>query len=89
MGHKLNPRRRPASDADVLRTKKKATDAAMQRAIELMLFSMKDLGATDEQLTKVAEKLRYTVDGILRGDITWNDVKTALKEEYAVTFEFS
>lgn len=89
MKNKTPPKRQPATMADVKRAKDKATRIAMQRMLEMFMYSLKDLGASDESLDIVMEKFRYTVDGINRGDIKWSDIQKTLKSEYNVEIAFT
>lgn len=77
------------TEADFKRAKSKATDEAMQRMLDMFIYTLKDLGASDDALDKVIEKFKYTVDGINRGEITWNDVRQVLKTEYDISFSFT
>lgn len=89
MKKKTNPRKRPLTEADFKRAKSKATDEAMQRMLEMFIYTLKDLGASDDYLDKVIDKFKYTVDGINRGEINWSDVRQVLKTEYDISFSFT
>lgn len=89
MAKKLNPRKRPATMADVNKAKREVTDTVMQRMLEMFIYTLKDLGAPDETIDLVMEKFRYTVDGINRGDINWKDVSATLHSEYDISFQFT
>lgn len=77
------------TEADFRRAKSKATDEAMQRMLEMFIYTLKDLGTSDDDLDKVMDKFKYTVDGINRGDISWADVRQVLKNEYDISFSFT
>lgn len=87
MKNKQNPRKRPASFADIKRAKKKATDDAINAMVAMFLYSLKDLGATDEQLDEVMEKFKYTAAGINSGDTNVQDIKSVLNDEYDIQLE--
>lgn len=84
MSKRVNPRNRPVTAADLKRAKNEATNTAMRRMLEMIIYSLKDLGAPDETIQLVLTKLKYTVAGINSGDINWTDVRQVLKAEYDI-----
>lgn len=84
MSKRVNPRSRPVTAADLKRAKNEATNTAMRRMLEMIIYSLKDLGAPDETIQLVLTKLKYTVAGINSGDINWADVRQVLKAEYDI-----
>lgn len=82
---KINPRRRPATLADVERAKREAADDAMTRILQMVLFVLLDKhGATHEELGRLSEEINYLADSIVSGYVSWRDIEKALGEEYDV-----
>lgn len=70
MSKRINPRRRPATEADIRRAKDRATDEAMNTIMYMLLWVLVD---------------RHDVaDSINRGYIKWQDLRDALEEEYGI-----
>lgn len=82
---KINPRRKPATQADVKRAKATASEDAIRTALYILLYVLVDKhNATKEELRIVQDELNYTADSIKRGYLKWQDIKTMLEEEYDV-----
>lgn len=86
MGNKkTNPRRQPATMADINRAKTAATTEAMRRMLYLMLYILIDKHqAPREDIMQFAEEFNYYADSIKQGYITWKDIEHVVKEEYEV-----
>lgn len=86
MGNKkTNPRRQPATMADINRAKTAATIEAMRRMLYLMLYILIDKHqAPREDIKQFAEEFNYYADSIKQGYITWKDIEHVVKEEYEV-----
>ena len=87
---KVNPRRRPATAADV----QKAYDLGKSEAIELALsvscLSLMDIfSPTDEQMQAFNRKYQQNVSAIVDGTIKYQDVLDTLKDEYDLEVGFS
>lgn len=54
----------------------------MRRTLTIVLYTLKEFGATDEEMTEFAKAFSDVLDSIQRGYITEADLKTVLKEEY-------
>ena len=89
MSKRIKPRNRPVTEADLKRAKITATNTAMQRMLEMFIYSLKDLGAPDETIQLVLTKLKYTVAGINSGEINWGDVRRVLKAEYDIELKLN
>ena len=86
---KVNPRRRPASMADVRKAKSEATNEAMEAVLYMVLYGLIDkIGYTPEQIHDVEEAFAYVVDSINQGYVKWQDVRRVLREEYGVKVRF-
>lgn len=85
MTKKTNPRRRPATWADVEHAAAKATEEAMTRTMQMMLYVFVDKhNATHEELHQLADEFNYVVDSIRRKYLSWADIEQVLGEEYDV-----
>lgn len=86
MGNKkTNPRRQPATMADINRAKTAATTEAMRRMIYLMLYVLIDKHqAPREDIKQFAEEINYYADSVKNRYITWKDIEHVVKEEYEV-----
>lgn len=82
---RTNPRRRPATAADVKKARDKATDEAMNTIMYMILWVLADKhGATPEQLGKIKDELHDVADSINRGYIKWEDLRDTLEDEYGI-----
>ncbi len=82
---KVNPRRKPATEADVRRAKDKATEDAIRTVLYMLLYVLIDKhGATKEEIHTIQEDLNYIADSMNRGYVDWRDIKRTLEEEYDV-----
>lgn len=62
---KTNPRRRPATQADIKKAKQEAASEALRRMIYLMLYILIDKhDAPGEDIRKLAEEVNYYADSI-------------------------
>ena len=56
--NKTNPRRRPATQADVAKAKAQATDEAMTRILQIVLYVLVDKhSATHEEIGQLAAEV--------------------------------
>lgn len=81
---KINPRRRPASQADIIKARAKGQNDALQTALGISVFTLKELNADKEQTHRFVEKFNYISDSIAKGYIFWRDIEQALREEYGI-----
>lgn len=82
---KVNPRRVPATQADIERAKNQATSDAIRRIVYLMLYILIDKHeAPKEDIHQLAEEVNYYADSITNGYITWKDVERVVRDEYEV-----
>lgn len=85
MTKKTNPRRRPATQADVDRAKAQAVDMAMTRMLQMVLYVLVDKhDATHEELAQLAAEVNYVADSINRGYLKFSDITSVLEGEYDV-----
>lgn len=82
---KVNPRRRPATQADVEKAKREATVEAMRRVLYLILFLLIDKhGALMEDIQQLAKEVNEEADSVASGEIKWKDIEWVVEEEYDV-----
>lgn len=85
MSKKTNPRRRPATEADVKRAKAQATDEAMRTILYMVLYVLVDKhDATPEEIAQIAAEVNYVADSINKGYLRWEDIMHMLEDEYNV-----
>jgi len=85
---KPNPRKRPASMADVKRAKEEASDRAVRMMISVFIYVLKDKFAwRDDQLAKAWQHMNKTVEMIGEGRLSVRDINAVLGEEYGITVE--
>lgn len=82
---KTNPRRRPATQADVKRAKREAQNEALSLSIVIFLTVMKDKeGATNEDLYRIWKEIEDLSDSVVQGYVDLWDLRTVLREEYDI-----
>lgn len=82
---KPNPRRRPATEADVERAKKSAHTLGLKWAIYLILYILLDKhDASKEDLQQLADEINYYAESITEGRITWKDIERVVRDEYEI-----
>lgn len=86
MSKRINPRRKPATEADVRHAKDKATDEAMNTIMYMLFWVLANgHGARSEELLQVKNELYDVADSINRGYIKWQDLRDTLEAEYGVS----
>ena len=84
-GKKINPRRRPATIADVEKAKKEAQDKGLNLAICIILSALLDRGFLDpEQMRPAWDAINDKSDSIIKGYCNVNDLRQVLREEYEI-----
>lgn len=82
---KTNPRRRPATQADVKRAKREAQNEALSLSMVIFLTVMKDKeGATNEDLYRIWKETEDLSDSVVQGYVDLWDLRTVLREEYDI-----
>ena len=82
---KVNPRRKPASEADVKRAKTSASDQAVKLAIAIFLTVLCDDFSFDKDQIQFAwERMDKLSEEIAERRISARDLITVLREEYNV-----
>lgn len=87
---KINPNKKPATQADVKKAKNEATDNAMKRVLCMFLYVLVDKhGAPKEDIQELAKELNYMADSIRKGYVTWKDIEHVLLEEYELEIDLA
>ncbi|WP_298034350.1 hypothetical protein [uncultured Dysosmobacter sp.] len=82
---KVNPRRQPASRADVERAKLTATSIAIRQTQAIVFLTLLDKeGWERAQLVKLWHEVGNTAESITQGYINLTDVINTLWEEYEI-----
>lgn len=82
---KVNPRKRPASMADVERAKGKAMVDSLRLA-EVLIFTvlLDKQGFDSDRLLDVWHQVGDLSDSVNKGIVSIQDLETVLKEEYGI-----
>lgn len=82
---KPNPRKRPATQADVEKAKKQATDDAVRLAMTIFLTVLKDKnGFSNEELSDTWANVESLSESIRDGYVSIYDLRAVLREEYEI-----
>ena len=82
---RVNPHKKPASQADVKRAAEHAKNQAVNFAIAMFLTVMFDkFGFDAEQLQRVWAEVNNLADSVAKGYVDMQDLMTVLDEEYNV-----
>ena len=82
---KITPRKRPATQADVEKAKKQATDEAVSLAMTIFLTVLKDKnGFSNEELQDTWDNVENLSESIKDGYVSVYDLRTVLREEYEI-----
>lgn len=79
---KVNPRHKPATQADVNKAKNKAKNEAIEVTLGIVLTVLRDKeGYGKEDLQRFWKEVQYLSDSILKGYVSINDLIDVLKED--------
>ena len=82
---KVNPRKRPATQADVKKAKNKATEQAVIATKVINFTALLDEGIIKpEDVKRGWEKTNYLAESVLKGYCSLQDMYNTLIEEYGV-----
>lgn len=82
---RINPRRRPATLADVEKAKREAQDKGLNLAICIILSALLDRGFLDpEQMRPAWNAINDKSDSIIKGYCNINDLRRVLADEYEI-----
>ena len=82
---KTNPRRRPATWADVERSKRVGQAEAVKLAWSILFYELTDKeGMTVEELQRIWDKVNDVSDSVAKGYVNVADLRNVLREEYGI-----
>lgn len=82
---KVNPRKRPATQADILKAKKDAQNTAINYAWAIFFTVMVDKeGYGKKRLNRIWEEVNDLSDSVAQGYVSINDLLQALEEEKGI-----
>lgn len=88
MKKKVNPRRRPATQADVQRAKQKGREEAIKLAWSILFTVLRDKEGYDlEGLQRVWKEVDDLSDSIAKGYCTVTDLRDVLKQEIGANIQ--
>ena len=89
MSGKVNPRRRPATMADVNRAVEQATNDALAASAAIFLTVLCDKESADaEIIQRVWQEMQALSQSIIDGYVSVSDLKGTLRKEYGVDINF-
>ena len=85
MSGKVNPRRRPATQADIERAAKATRDTAIRLTSTIFLSVLCDKeGADAEIVRRVWNEMNELADSVSQGYVSVSDLADTLRKEYGV-----
>lgn len=85
MSRKTNPRRKPATQADVKRAKDKATSDACRACMAIFFTVLLDKERADkETLQRVWGEVESLSDSVAKGYVSISDLMRVLHDEYEI-----
>lgn len=88
MKKKVNPRRRPATQADVQRAKQKGQEEAIKLAWSILFTVLRDKEGYDlDGLQRVWKEVDDLSDSIAKGYCTVTDLRDVLKQEIGANIQ--
>lgn len=88
MNKKVNPRRRPATQADVKRAKKEAQMVAIDACWAILFSVMRDKeGYGQKRLRRLWDEVNYLSESVSSGRVNIQDLAETLRDEAGITLE--
>ena len=88
MKKKVNPRRRPATQADVRKAKKEAQTLAIDACWAILLSVMRDKeGYGQKRLRRLWDEVNYLSESVSSGRVNIRDLAETLRDEAGITLE--
>ena len=85
MKKKVNPRRRPVTQADINKAKNSAVEDACELAQTIVFSVLRDKeGFTNEDLRRVWDEVTSLSESIVQGYVSVADLKNVLKQEAGI-----
>ena len=89
MSGKVNPRRRPVTQADVNKAAQRATNDALAASAAIFLTVLCDKESADaEVIQRVWQEMQELSQSIIDGYVSVSDLKDTLSNEYGVDINF-
>lgn len=89
MKRKISPRSIPRTQQDVDRALALGHAEGANFISTMMLFILKDKhGFPDDEIERLAKEVDFYCAQLNSGDISFSDVKNALKQDYDITVKF-
>ena len=82
---KTNPRRRPASEADVKRAWETGVNDGVRNAATIFLTVLADYLRLEDRLPDVWQQVCKLSEEVAEGRITFADLRQVLKEDYQIS----
>ena len=87
---KVNPRRKPATQADVEKARREGRYEGFNGLMSIFLWVMvEDFGFSDDDLKRIQERLMFYLDEIKARRLGLDDIISALAEEHGLTIELT
>lgn len=88
MANKTNPRRRPATQADVAKAKREAIDKAIDVSWAISITILRDkFGFGSVRIHRYWDELQKLSEEIAEGRVSVLDLMTAIKDEAGIVLE--
>lgn len=85
MSKKTNPRKIPATQADVKRAKEQGYAEGVEAALAMMLYAIADKEHFPKwQIQRIGKEVNDVSDSVIKGYVTIPDILHMLKEEYDI-----
>lgn len=82
---KLNPRRKPASQADVKKAADKAKNEAVATACAIFMFVMREkFGWGEKRLTRLWNEVNSLAVQVSNGEVKVAEIEAVLRDEYGI-----
>lgn len=82
---KTNPRRRPATQADVNKARKQATDQGVAAATAIVMFVLREkFGFGKVRLTRFWNEVNSLAEDVSSGEVKLDDIMDVLRDEYDI-----
>lgn len=86
---RINPNRRPVTQADINKAKKQTQNEVLSLSAALFLTVLLDkFDFKTEQLQKVWDEINSLSDSVAKGYVNLLDLKIVLEEEYGIGLSF-
>lgn len=85
MSKKTNPRKIPATQADVKRAKEQGYAEGVEAALAMVLYAIADKEHFPKwQIQRIGKEVNDVSDSVIKGYVTIPDILHMLKEEYDI-----